>query len=340
MSDNEQNINVIVSMDFSDEIMQQIRDISPRLQVTQHHPEVPKSAWRDVEVLYTGSNFPEPEEAPLLRWIQTHSAGLDRALEQRVVQAEDVTVTSASGIHARQIANYCLMMMLSFNYKLPKMLFFQRRNEWPKNTFEIFTPVDMHRQTVGIVGYGSIARELARMADAMGMTVLATKRDVMHPAETDGDYKPEGTGDPEGAIPERLYPGEALNTMAAECDYLVVTVQLTENTHHMVNEDTFKAMKDSAVLVNIARGSVVDEKALITALSSNKIGGAALDVFEEEPLPSTSPLWGLDNVVISPHVSGASTNYHEKASELFIANLRRYVDKRPLMNVLNRDEGY
>jgi phosphoglycerate dehydrogenase-like enzyme len=128
--------------------------------------------------------------------------------------------------------------------------------------------------------------------------------------------------------------------MAADCDYLVVTVPLTEQTRQMVNERVLYAMKDTAILINIARGSVVDEKALITALSQNVIGGAALDVFEEEPLPSTSPLWQMDNVIISPHISGLIANYAVKAADLFIANLKRYLEKKPLYNQLDREAGY
>lgn len=336
----EEKINVVVAIDFSEEIIERIRDVSPKLNVMQHFPDVPSSVWNTTEILYTVRDFPEPDEAPMLRWIQLNSAGVERALEQRIVQSEDVVVTSASGIHMRQIAEYCLMMMLAFNYKLPTMMQHQREKAWRDDRYDIFSPADMNTQTVGIAGYGSIGRELARLCKAMGMTVLATKRDVLKPAEEDTDYSPEGTGDPDGSIPERIYPGEALATMAQECDYLVLMVPLTEKTRHMVNERVLDNMKDTAILVNIARGAVVDEKALITALSQEKIGGAALDVFEEEPLPSTSPLWNLDNVILSPHVSGSSNIYHEKVADLFIANLKRYLENKPLYNQLNRDAGY
>ncbi|MEL6527898.1 MAG: NAD(P)-dependent oxidoreductase, partial [Chloroflexota bacterium] len=178
------------------------------------------------------------------------------------------------------------------------------------------------------------------LAQAFGMNVLATKRDAMTVKESDTDYSPEGTGDPDGVIPERIYPGEALATMAPECDYIVLTVPMTEQTRHMVNERVLNAMKETAVLVNIARGGVVDEKAMIKALTEGTIHGAALDVFEQEPLPEDSPLWGMDNVIISPHVSGNTDDYHEKAAELFIANLKRYLDKKPLYNQLNREAGY
>lgn len=339
MSDTEK-VNVVVAIDFSDEIMARIQEVSPRLNVVQHFPEVPDAVWNTTEVLYTQRAFPEPDNAPLLRWIQLNYAGVNSVVNRPIAQAEDIAITSASGIHATQIANYSLMMMLAFNYRLPKMLDFQKDRLWLKNRDEVFNPRDMNKQTLGIVGYGSIARELARLADGMGMTVLATKRDAMKTAESETDYTPEGTGDPDGTIPDRVYPGEALATMASDCDYLVVTAPLTEQTRHMVNARVFEAMKDSAVLINIARGALVDEKALITALSEKTIRGAALDVFEEEPLPKTSPLWALDNVIISPHISGNTDNYHGVAADLFIANLHRYLENKPLYNQLNREIGY
>ncbi|GAB4520882.1 MAG: D-2-hydroxyacid dehydrogenase [Anaerolineae bacterium] len=332
-------IRVIVAADFSDKILEQLRDVSDQLSIERLFPNVPESAYADAEILYTIRNFPEPTQAPHLRWVQLHYAGVERALQQPIVQAEDVEVTTASGIHAVQMAEYCLMMMLAFAYKLPTMQALKSKATWPKNPYEIFQPAGLRGQTLGIAGYGSIGRELARMADALGMKVVATKRDLMNSTE-DAGYTEPGTGDAAGDIPERLYPPEALMSMVRECDYLVVTVPLTETTRHMINEAVLKAMKPSAVLVNVARGAVIDEQALISALAAEVIAGAALDVFEEEPLPNTSPLWNLDNVIISPHISGNSNRYHEKAAALFAENLKRYVENRPLLNVVNRERGY
>jgi phosphoglycerate dehydrogenase-like enzyme len=336
---NKEPIRVVVAADFSDEIMEKLRDVSDRLHVERHFPDVPDSVYEDAEVLYTIWNFPEATQAPRLRWIQVHYAGMEGVMKLPIVQAEDIEVTSASGIHAVPIAEYCLAMMLAFSVQLPKMLELQAKVEWPENPHQIFVPHGLRDLTLGLVGYGSIARELARIADALGMTVLATKRDLKRAIEDNGYYVP-GTGDPTGDIPERLYPPEALPAMARECDFLVVTVPLTDATRHIVNEEVFKAMKKTAVLINIARGAVVDEAALISALAAEEIGGAALDVFEEEPLPSTSPLWNLDNVIISPHVSGMNSRYHERAADLFIENLRRYLENRPLFNRLDRKLGY
>lgn len=339
MSDSSGIIKVVIADDLSDEILEQLRAISPRLHIERHFPNVPDSAWADAEVLYTGNRLPDPTQVPRLRWIQFMSAGLDHSIDKPVVQAEDIEITSASGIHATQMAEFCLAMMLAFTYNLPKMLELQGRVEWPKDRYQYFTPRPLRDQTVGIVGYGSIGRELARQAQALGMIVLATKRNLLQTLE-DTDYVEPGLGDPQADIPARIYPPEALASMAQMCDFLVVTVPLTASTRHMVNEDVLKAMKRTAVLINVGRGSVIDEPALISALAAGTIAGAGLDVFEEEPLPATSPLWNMDNVIIAPHVSGNSARYDEKAAALFAENLQRYLENRPLLNKLERQRGY
>lgn len=339
MMSNEEPIRVVVAIDFSDEIMAQLRDISPRLQVERHFPDVPDSVWPETEVLYTVRHFPRPEDVPRLRWIQAHFAGIGSRAHLPIFQAEDVEITSGSGIHAVQMSEYCLAMMLAFHYQLPRMFADKNAGIWPERQYDIYRPHSLRGLTLGIVGYGTIGRELARMADALGMTVLATKRDLKRTEEVH-EYRAEGTGDPTGDIPERLYPPEAVATMARDCDFVVVTAPLTEQTRHMIGEDVFEAMPEHAILINVGRGPVVDEAALVSALAGEKIGGAALDVFEEEPLPPGSPLWNLDNVIISPHVSGNTSQYHQKAADVFAENLRRYLDNKPLLNRYDRTVGY
>ena len=339
MSDTQELIRVVAAIDFSDEIMESLREISPRLQISRHFPDVPDDVMAEAEVLYTVRHFPEPAQAPNLRWIQLNHAGVERTLSHTIVQRGTVVVTTGSGIHAVQMAEYCLGMMLAFMYQIPLLLEYQAKSEWPQNQYDIFAPHGLRDQTLGIVGYGSIGRELARMADALGMVVLATKRDLMRTTELDG-YAEPGTGDPLGDIPERIYPPEAVGSMAEVCDFLVVTVPYTDDTHAIISADVLRRMKSSAVLINVARGGVVDEEALIEALKAQKIAGAALDVFVEEPLPASSPLWELPNVILSPHVSGNTSRYHEKAAALFAENLRRYVERRPLLNRIDHERGY
>jgi len=338
MPENE-TIRVTVNVDFSDEIMEKLDEVSDDLLIEQYFPDVPSEVMADTEILYTVDKFPDPTQTPKLRWVQLHYAGFDHVFDEPIAQAEDVEITSASGIHTVQMSEYCLAMMLAFHYQIPLMIQNKNKAEWPKGKFDIFNPYGLRGLTLGIIGYGSVGRELARIADAMGMIVLATKRNLKEPAESD-EYLIPNTGDPEGDIPERLYPSEALKSMVQECDYVVATIPLTEQTRYLINSDVFDAMKKTAYFINVARGAVVDEEALISALASEEIAGAALDVFETEPLPPSSPLWNLDNVIISPHVSGNTIRYHELAVELFIENLRRYVSNQPLLNRLDRERGY
>ena len=170
------------------------------------------------------------------------------------------------------------------------------------------------------------------------MRILAVKRDVRQLA--DNSYTIAGTGDPEGEVPERIYPPQGLRSFLRECDYVVLTVPLNQQTHHLINAAMLSAMKSNAILINVSRGNVVDEVALVEALEKGVIGGAALDVFSEEPLPSDSPLWKLPNVIISPHVAGFMPDYYDRAAELFAENLRRFLAGEPLFNLVDRSRGY
>ena len=149
-----------------------------------------------------------------------------------------------------------------------------------------------------------------------------------------------GWGDPHGDFFDRLYPPEALHSMLSECDFVVLTIPLTEETHHIIDEEALKVMKKSAYLVNVGRGELIDQQALVTALTAKQIVGAALDVFEKEPLPPDSPLWDLENVIISPHVAGLSQNLESEMVSLFVENLNRYLEELPLYNRIDLDEGY
>jgi len=171
------------------------------------------------------------------------------------------------------------------------------------------------------------------------MKVLAMKRDVMHPAD-ELAYAAPGTGDPLGEIPARIYPPSAIASMAAECDFLVLITPLTPNTRGLIDKTVLKSMKSSAVLINVARGGVVDEGALVEALENGRIRGAAMDVFAEEPLPPESPLWRLPSLIISPHIAGFREDYYQQVALMFSENLRRYLDGTPLFNQVNRQAGY
>ena len=338
-----ERIEILCTARFSDQVLDGLRAVSPRLHVTQqtcHDADEVAAALKDhgaVEVLYT---FPLPvdalELAPGLRWLQLHSAGANHILDHPVMQS-DVQITTVSGIHATPIAEYAFASILAHRWRVPLWTHCQREGRWPKGRWNLYARPELRDATLGIVGYGSIGREVGRLGQAFGMRVLALRRDV---GRRDEGYSVAGTGDPEGGIPERFYPPEALHNMLAECDYVVVALPLTPATNHFIGAAELQAMKPSAYLVNIARGAVVDEAALIRALREGWISGAGLDVFAEEPLPANSPLWGMENALISPHVAGFTPRYDERAVALFSQNLARYLAGQPLLNRVDLSRGY
>lgn len=335
-------IEVIITLAFNDELLKQISEVSPRLAVekivARKVEDISDEKWARVEVLYTNRILPKPEQATQLRWIQFHWAGLDHALEEPILQREGMTVTSMSGASASQMAEHAVMMMLALGHQVPSAFALQKKAEWPSGRWELFSPQELRGSRVGIIGYGSIGRQIARLLQTFGATVLATKRDILHPEDT--GYTLEGLGDTNGDLVNRLYPPQALQSMLKECDFVVVTLPRTKATRGLLGARELAAMKPSAYLVDISRGEIIDHSALIPLLRERKIAGAALDVFPVEPLPGDSPLWKLPNVIITPHIAGFSPHYDERAAALFIQNLRRYVQELPLYNRLDPSLEY
>jgi phosphoglycerate dehydrogenase-like enzyme len=236
------------------------------------------------------------------------------------------------------VAEYILGMLLAQGLGIPSLLENQRRREWPKDRWKRFQPRELRESTVGIVGFGSIGRQTARLLHAFGAKVLATKRDAMQPM--DSGYTPEGFGDREADYVHRLYPAEAIKSMFKECDFVVITVPLTESTQGLIGEEQLNALKPGAYLVDISRAGVLDHKALIAALNEGILSGAALDVFPEEPLPQEHPLWEVPNIIITPHISGVTRFYDERAVQMFAENLRLYLSGAQLLNTLDLKLGY
>lgn len=332
---------VLSTMRFTDELLDKLRAVSPRLVVKQRDchsaEEVEQALEERVGILYTFYLPVDLSRAPKLKWVQMHAAGVDHLLDHPIMK-NDILLTTASGIHATTIAEYVFASILAFNRRMPRMLYYQSRREWPKGRWNLFARPELRDSTLGIVGYGSIGREVGRIACCLGMRVVASKRSVSQ--MRDVGYVAQGTGDREGTLSDEVFPPERLSEMLSLCDYVVIAVPLTPETKKLIGEAELQAMKPNAYLVNISRGDTVDEAALIKALQEGWIAGAGLDVFEEEPLPSDSPLYGLENVILSPHVAGFTLRYDERASDLFAENLRRYLAGEPLLNLVDKAKGY
>ena len=336
------NIEVLTTIPFPEAVMQKLKGMAPRIKITltpaQQVEDIPVEVWNKIEVLYTDVLLPPPELVPNLKWIQFHYAGIDYIQDSPLLQKPELIFSSMSGASAIQEAEYILGMLLALSHRMPDLVSNQQKKEWPKDRWEKFTPVELTHSTVGLVGYGSISREVARLLQPFKVTVLATKKDVMRPSDT--GYSIEGHGDPDGNYFHRLYPIEALNQMLKLCDFVVITLPITPETRGLIGEAELQSMKPGAFLVHVSRGGIVDEGALVTALNEHKLAGAALDVFAQEPLPADSVLWKTPNLVITPHVSGFSAKYKERAGEMFAENLQRYLHGEPILNQYNHERYY
>jgi len=274
--------------------------------------------------------------SPQLKWVQLLSAGADHILRGVLAQRKSVAVTTGSGVAASTMAEYTIASILAWAHTLHITMRSQLRREWKRTGFMEIDPV--RGKTLGVIGYGSIGRETARIAQALGMAVLALKRNP--DAHCDPGWNPAGVGDPDGTIPRGWYGPAHCEAILRESDYVTVTLPLTPQTRGFIGRKEIAAMRPNAYIVNVGRGEVIDQAALIRALRDNCIGGAGLDVFEREPLEAESSLWELENVILTPHVSAGFKNYNSVCCELFAANLGRFRAGQPLYNLVDRSLGY
>lgn len=257
------------------------------------------------------------KRARRLRWIQLTSAGVDQVLDAEN-DLRDVVVTNARGIHGELMADYTIGVMVMLQWNFPRLLRHQQGRSWRQQHTE-----PLAGKTLGVVGLGAIGGEVARRGATMGLHVLGVRRD---PRPVDGV--------------ERMFAPHELREMLPLCDFVVLAVPGTAGTRHMMGEGELRGMRRTAFLVNIARGSVVDEPALVRALREGWIAGVALDVFETEPLPAASPLWSMENVIVTPHIAGEPTDYPRRVMTPFAENIRRWREGRPLRNVVDLTRGY
>lgn len=333
---------LLITIPLKSSHIEKIHAVSPGINIEMfpgtEPDEIPSDVLESTDILYTGRTLPDPEKMPRLKWIQFHYSGIDHAAGHPLLQRDGVQIYTASGAAAQQIAEFTLMAMLSLGHRLPQAITDQRSKTWSEKRFERFNPQELRLSTVGLIGYGSSGREIARLLKPLGARILTTKRDLMHLEET-GFYF-EGTGDPQADLPDRIYPPEAIGSMAALCDFLVLTAPLTSKTRGMIDEKVFDQMKPSAFLIDISRGGILDHRALLEALNGKKIAGAFLDVFPVEPIPQSSPLWTHPRVLLTPHIAWFSSSYIDQAIAVLIENLHRHFEGRPLLNKYDPRKEY
>jgi len=342
-------VKVLITFRIEPELIKKIEAIDPRIEVLyepellgsprypcdQHgtpiqHTPAQKKRWSDLlsqtEVLFgyaLHTNVNElSETAPNLKWMQSPSAGVGQWVKRTGFSDLGIPLTTASGIHATPLAEFSMLSMLWFVKNGPRMNAEKNLRHW-----ERYAGTTLKGKTVAVISLGSIGLEVARLSKSFGMHVIGTKRST------------EGL-DPSSFNAERLFNRTDLKSMLALADLVVLCLPHTPETEGLIGEDEIKSMKLGAVLINIARGVIVDEAALIRALNSGHLSGAALDVQSKEPLPSDSPLWDMPQVLLSPHSGSNVDSENVELVKLFCDNLRRYLDGKPLRNVLDKNRLY
>ena len=271
--------------------------------------------------------------APRLSWVHSATSGVERALTPAALD-RGVIVTNARGVFSRPIAEYVLMMILAISRRLPQLLELQRERTW-----QPLEGAELRDVTVGIVGLGSIGRSVGALATAFGCRVVAVRR--RGDPEAVPSHAEDEEGRPLGEIMlERVGGPEALPDLLAESDFIVLAAPLTPETDRMINAETLAMVKPGAWLINVARGRLIDERALVRALEDGHLGGAVLDTFSDEPLAATSPFYDLPNVIVTPHTAWSSGRVLDRSVDLFCDNLRRFAAREPLLNVVDPSAGY
>lgn len=285
------------------------------------------AAVRDAEI-YAGPGFPLElfkAAGDKLKWVHSSTTGVGATLYPEMI-ASDIVLTNSAGIHAPPIAETVIAGMLHFTRGIDFATRAQARSNWDQSEYEkAASPVtEVEGLTLGILGYGGIGREVARRAHALGMRVIATRRSRALRTEHAEVFTHE----------------DGFERVLRESDVLVIALPSTKRTRALIGARELALMKRSAIVVNVARGNIIVEAALIDALQKKLIRGAALDVFEIEPLPAESPLWSLPNVLVLPHMSGSTSRFWERQGALILENLERYLKGQRLRNVVHKTEGY
>ncbi len=300
----------------------------PQLQTTQRTSyDGIEQDLRDAEIIFTISLRPEQlAETRNLRWIHAPTAAVHQLLFDELVNS-DVVITNSREVHGPVVAEHVMALIFALAKKIPQAAAFQQKHIWGQEA--IWTdgahPREIASATLGLIGVGSIGGRVAQMASALGMRVIAVREHVEK-------------GNPEGV--REVFAPSAIDEMLEQSDYVVLAAPLIAATTGLIDANRLAVMKPDTYLINVGRGAQVDEAALVEALRTRRIAGAALDVFEREPLPPESPLWGLDNLLITPHTAGLTERLWHRHYELFSDNLRRYLARQPLRFVVDKHKGY
>lgn len=296
-----------------------------RLVFASRAAEFPPDALSAARVLFIWAGSPDEvaaamQAAPRLEWIHVRFAGLDRVLFPGLIESA-IPLTNGKGVFSQSLGEFILLGVLYFAKDVPRMWRARADRRW-----DVFDVREARGETIGIVGHGDIGRAVARRAKAFGMRVLALRRNIS-PRAGDEDV-------------DRIYHSSELHAMLPECDFVAVAAPLTQETEGLMGPAEFASMKPSAIIMNVGRGPVINEAAMIEALRTKQIAGAWLDVFEQEPLPADSPLWAMDNVFLSPHCADNTRDWLDDAARFFAEQFARWKRGEVLKNIVDKRAGY
>ncbi len=309
-------------------VSQRLRQEFPDIEVVHlTRYEGMEADLRQAEVAITWSLRPEQfVQARKLRWIHSPAAAVHQLMFPELVTS-DVILTNARQVHGPVVAEHVLALIFALAKQIPQAVRFQQQHQWGQESLWNMRPRprEIAGATLGLIGLGSIGREVAKRASALGMRVIAARE---HPEK------------PKPASVDEVVPAEEIELLLRQSDYVVLAAPLTKETRGLMNAARLAKMRPDACLINVGRGPLIEQQALFEALLARQIGGAALDVFEKEPLPAESPLWDLENLLITPHSAGLTEKLWERHYALISENLRRYLERRPLMAVVDKGRGY
>ena len=313
-------MKALVTFKYTDEEFQQLRDLGYEVIYKKESDIEFTDDIEDVDMMLCFDLFDKIDISKFtdIKWIQLISAGINQVPADKVVE-NDIILTNNRGCYSIPIAEWNVLKVLEMLKNSKELQKQQENKDWEID----HSLQDLNTKTVGFVGTGSIASESAKRFKAFGVDILGlntTGHDTEHF--------------------DKCYSNEDINNFVSKCDVIIVTSPYTEETHHLIDEEVFSNMRDGVYLVNIARGAIIDEKAMIDNLKSGKIEKAALDVFEEEPLPEDNPLWEMENVYLSSHTSFVSPMNHERRFYIAYENMKRYINGEDLLNVVDLDRGY
>ena len=338
-------ITYLSTLAFTSDWLERLRAAVPDvrvLQITAEKPDdVPAETWQRVSVLHTSTVFPPAGAAPALQWIQLDTSGVDH-VRNEAVWGSQVPITTIGGISPVPLAEYVLWAILGSAHRLTQVLRTRAEKTWPDpvTRWQRFLPAPLAGATVVVIGYGRIGREIGRLCSQHSMSVIGVTRTGRRRGRAAYELLADFTAS--GSYPDeaRVVGTDELREALGQADYVVVVVPLTELTRNLLDATAIAAIKPGAVLINVARGGIVDERALLAALRGGALGGVILDVFDDEPLPPDSPWWNEPGSFVTPHVAGLAPRYAEQVLELVTQNLRRFRDGAPLLNRVDRSAGY